>query len=65
MPLIVTFATLFSKPVWELALLLVGAILAPRKRTVITVVFIQLKPENACNSGRNKRLLDGLYASKT
>lgn len=31
----------------------------------ITVVFIQLKPENACDSGRNERLLDGFYASKT
>jgi len=33
--LILTFAPLFSKPVWESALvLLVGAILAPGKRTV-------------------------------
>jgi hypothetical protein len=35
------------------------------QRPCITVVFIQLKPENACDSGRNERLLDGLYASKT
>jgi DDE superfamily endonuclease len=35
LPLIVEFAPLFSKPVWEHAkILLVGAILAPGKRTV-------------------------------
>src|SRR5687768_11997004 len=35
LPLIVEFAPLFSKPVWEHAqVLLVGAILAPGKRTV-------------------------------
>lgn len=31
----------------------------------ITVVFIKLKPENACDSDRNEQRLDGLYASKT
>lgn len=41
MPLIVTFTTLFSKPVWESALvLLVGAILAPGKRTVSAVLRV-------------------------
>lgn len=41
MPIIVTFASLLSKPVWESALvLLVGAILAPGKRTVSSVLRV-------------------------
>jgi hypothetical protein len=40
-PFIVTFASLFSKPVWESALLLlVGAILAPGKRTVSAILRV-------------------------
>jgi DDE superfamily endonuclease len=47
LPLILAFATLFSKPVWESALvLLVGAILAPGKRTVSAVLRVMgLKDE--------------------
>jgi len=37
-PLILTFVSLFSKPVWESALVLVGAILAPGKRTVSAIL---------------------------
>ena len=41
LPLILAFASLFSKPVWESALvLLVGAILAPGKRTVSAVLRV-------------------------
>ncbi|MDX2213969.1 MAG: transposase [Oculatellaceae cyanobacterium bins.114] len=41
LPLIVTFAPLFSKPVWESAVvLLVGAILAPGKRTVSAILRV-------------------------
>lgn len=41
LPLILTFAPLFSKPVWESALvLLVGAILAPGKRTVSAILRV-------------------------
>lgn len=41
MSLLLTFASLFSKPVWESALvLLVGAILAPRKRTVSAILRV-------------------------
>jgi DDE superfamily endonuclease len=47
LPIILAFATLFSKPVWESALvLLVGAILAPGKRTVSAVLRVMgLKDE--------------------
>lgn len=39
LPLILTFAPLFSKPVWKSALvLLVGAIVAPGKRTVSAIL---------------------------
>jgi hypothetical protein len=41
MPLLLTFASLFSKPVWQKALvLLVGAILAPGKRTVSAILRV-------------------------
>jgi hypothetical protein len=41
LPLIVEFASLFSKPVWEHAkLLVVGAILAPGKRTVTAALRV-------------------------
>lgn len=41
LPLILTFAPLFSKPVWESALvLLVGAIVAPGKRTVSAILRV-------------------------
>ena len=41
MPWIVAFAPLFSKPVWESALvLLVGAIVAPGKRTVSAILQV-------------------------
>jgi hypothetical protein len=41
LPLILTFAPLFSKPVWESALvLLVGAILAPGKRTISAILRV-------------------------
>jgi len=41
LPLILPFASLFSKPVWESAVvLLVGAILAPAKRTVSAVLQV-------------------------
>ncbi|CAA9311234.1 hypothetical protein AVDCRST_MAG94-961 [uncultured Leptolyngbya sp.] len=41
MPLILTFAPLFSKPVWESAIvLLVGAMLAPGKRTVSAILRV-------------------------
>lgn len=41
LPLILTFAPLFSKPVWESAIvLLVGAILAPGKRTVSAILRV-------------------------
>jgi len=41
LPIILPFATLFSKPVWESALvLLVGAILAPGKRTISAVLRV-------------------------
>jgi hypothetical protein len=47
LPIILAFASLFSKPVWESALvLLVGAILAPGKRTVSAVLRVMgLKDE--------------------
>ena len=47
LPIILAFATLFSKPVWESVLiLLVGAILAPGKRTVSAVLRVMgLKDE--------------------
>jgi DDE superfamily endonuclease len=47
LPIILAFAPLFSKPVWESALvLLVGAILAPGKRTVSAVLRVMgLKDE--------------------
>jgi len=39
LPLILTFAPLFSRPVWESALvLLVGAIVTPGKRTVSAIL---------------------------
>ncbi len=39
LPLILTFAPLFSKPMWESAVvLLVGAIVAPGKRTVSAIL---------------------------
>lgn len=41
LPLILAFASLFSKPVWESAIvLLVGAILAPGKRTVSAILRV-------------------------
>lgn len=41
MPLLLTFASLFSKPLWQKALvLLVGAILAPGKRTVSAILRV-------------------------
>lgn len=41
LPFILTFAPLFSKPVWESALvLLVGAIVAPGKRTVSEILRV-------------------------
>ncbi len=41
LPLILTFAPLFSKPLWESALvLLVGAIVAPGKRTVSAILRV-------------------------
>jgi len=41
LPLILTFAPLFSKPVWKSAIvLLVGAILAPGKRTVSAILRV-------------------------
>lgn len=41
MPIILAFATLFSKPVWESVLvLLIGAILAPGKRTVSALLRV-------------------------
>lgn len=41
LPLILTFAPLFSKRVWESAVvLLVGAILAPGKRTVSAILRV-------------------------
>lgn len=41
LPLILTFAPLFTKPVWESALiLLVGAIVAPGKRTVSAILQV-------------------------
>jgi hypothetical protein len=41
LPLILMFAPLFSKPVWESAIvLLVGAILAPGKRTVSAILRV-------------------------
>jgi hypothetical protein len=41
LPLILTFAPLFSKPVWESVLvLLVGAIVAPGKRTVSAILQV-------------------------
>jgi hypothetical protein len=47
LPIILAFATLFSKPIWESVLvLLVGAILAPGKRTVSAVLRVMgLKDE--------------------
>ncbi len=47
MPIILAFATLFSKPVWESGLvLLIGVILAPGKRTVSAVLRVMgLKDE--------------------
>ena len=47
LPIILAFASLFSKPVWKSALvLLVGAILAPGKRTVSAVLRVMgLKDE--------------------
>lgn len=41
LPLILTFGPPFSKPVWESAIvLLVGAILAPGKRTVSAILRV-------------------------
>lgn len=41
LPLILTFAPLFSKPVWQSAVvLLVGAIVAPGKRTVSAILQV-------------------------
>jgi DDE superfamily endonuclease len=49
LPLIVEFAPLFSKPVWEHAkLLLVGAILAPGKRTVTACLRIMGLSQEKC-----------------
>ena len=48
LPLIVEFAPLFSKPVWERAkTLLVGAILAIGKRTVTACLRVTGKSEEA------------------
>ena len=46
LPLIVVFAPLFSKPVWEHAqVLLVGAILAPGRRTVTACLRVMGKSD--------------------
>jgi DDE superfamily endonuclease len=47
LPLILAFAMLFSKPVWEsVQILLVGSLLAPGKRTVSAVLRVMgLKDE--------------------
>ena len=49
LPLIVEFAPLFSKPVWEHAkVLLVGAILAPGKRTVTACLRVMGLSQEKC-----------------
>ncbi len=49
LPLIVEFAPLFSKPVWEHAkVLLVGAILAPGKRTVTACLRVMGLSQEQC-----------------
>ena len=40
LPSILTFKPLFSKPVWESAVVLVGAVLAPRKRTISAILQV-------------------------
>jgi hypothetical protein len=48
-PLIVAFAPLFSKPVWNHAtVLLVGAILAPGKRTVTACLRVMGVSQEQC-----------------
>jgi hypothetical protein len=48
-PLIVEFAPLFSKPVWEHAnVLLIGAILAPGKRTVTACLRVMGLSQEKC-----------------
>jgi hypothetical protein len=57
-PLIVTFASLFSKRVWESALvLLVGAILAPSKRTVSAILRVMGRHQEL-NFGKYHRVLN-------
>lgn len=49
LPLIIAFAPLFSKPVWEHAkVLLVGAILAPGKRTVTACLRVMGLSQEQC-----------------
>jgi DDE superfamily endonuclease len=49
LPLIIEFAPLFSKPVWEHAqVLLVGAILAPGKRTVTACLRVMGLSQEKC-----------------
>jgi hypothetical protein len=50
LPLMVEFATLFSKPMWEhTTVLLVGAILATGKRTVTACLRVMgLRQEQCC-----------------
>lgn len=57
-PLIVTFASLFSKRVWESALvLLVGAILTPGKRTVSAILRV-IERQQEPNFGKYHRVLN-------
>lgn len=57
-PLIVTFASLCSKRVWESALvLLVGAILAPGKRTVSAILRVMGRHQER-NFGKYHRVLN-------
>ena len=64
-PWIVVFAPLFSKSVWELALvLLVGAIVAPRKRTVSAILRGMGKQDEAHFQNYHRVLSRTIWSSR-
>jgi hypothetical protein len=65
LPLILTFAPLFSKPVWKSAVvLLVGAIIAPGKRTVSAILRTMGQQQDPHFQNYHRVLSRALWSSR-
>lgn len=65
LPLILTFAPLFSKPVWKSAVvLLVGAMIAPGKRTVSAILRTMGRQQDPHFQNYHRVLSRALWSSR-